>query len=348
MKSKDPRNRNSGLALTLFMVLVVIGFGYSILFQAPEKLAQGLDQYRFVFQKDKGLEPQQITIKNRLGQFKFELMAAVEGQGPTWTLVEPRQFPANQAIVENIIQLIQNLKIKRVYEMDAINLANFSLEKDNLSLNILFKDQTQETIQFGLFNSLDQSTYIALPNQKAIFQIESRPLAWESYSLSNFIDLRIFTLAEQDLISFTIYRNEVNANKIRFSMAKKNGEWTETRHNVLLDTKKVTEYIKSLSLLKSRFILDKKSQKAQKQLEKYFEKPSYHVVAKTKQGTLHYTVSNVIGRLDGVSVDRWKNFVIKASNRLHPYVLDKKAYSNFNPRLKDLRRPKIPIKKIFY
>jgi hypothetical protein len=106
-------------------------------------------------------------------------------------------------------------------------------------------------------------------------------------------------------------------------------------------------YLTDLTALKSTFILDERNEKLEKRLERYTSKPFFKLDIQTEDGNeIEYKVSYVISSLPGIKMEKKQNFIIKASNRQHPFLVNKGFINLFYKRTSSFKP--IPIKKLIY
>ena len=94
-----------------------------------------------------------MTITNPLGTYELAK------RGDSWQLLKPRNLMASGDLVEQIIESLRNLKVRKLYEKDKINLQSFSLHRPTIEINLGAFDLAQK-IKVGILNSIDDSTYI--------------------------------------------------------------------------------------------------------------------------------------------------------------------------------------------
>lgn len=336
--------KKSSLSNWLILVFIIIlGLGASIseFFQTPINSTTELSRYRSLFPGDKLTNLSEIALTNRIGTFRFEKL-----DGQPWELIYPRKFPANIPTLNTIINSLQNIKIRKVYQKDPINMANFSLDAPLLEITIIEKDGKKSKLQIGLINPIDNSTYAMISTQKAIYHIDALKHPMSGLDLADFIDSHIFTFNPLKTASLKIYRGNKSQNAVQLQLKKTPKGWAG-KNGRPLQNEKVIDYLTKLRNLKSNFILDKSSVKQTEQVEKFLEKPAYILeVEDENKNYFKYKISNVIPAIDKLKIERWQNFIITASDRKYPYLVKRDLIRLFTQSEKPLR--KLQFKKLFY
>jgi hypothetical protein len=329
--------------LFLFSLIIFLTGIYSDFFQAPTELTPEMSTYQSLFQPGQILGVKQIILKNNLGTYHFEKSNTLTDT--TWTMLSPRSLPANETLLKNILNDLNNVKIRNVHEMDAINISNYSLDNTSIEVTLIGTNEKSATLKFGLVNPLDNSTYVSLSDQKAIYHIDNIGMSLNTLNLGSFVDTRIFTFNPADVTEMTIYKGLSDQNNIRFQIKKEQGNWSGKQYKTL-KVEAVQDYLSELSDLRSPLILDKTTAQLEEDLSPYLKSPHYVVVVKTNQSTYSYTITGFVKKLGDLKLERHQNFVIKPSNRNHPVVVTKKFFELFNPKEKQLST--FPVKKLFY
>ncbi len=315
----------------LLIATIIIEF-----FQAPINANKELDYYRKLLAKENIKDIKGIIIKNRLGIFN------IKKEDNNWKLIYPRKFPARKNSIEKLIKSLGNITIKRIYRKDSINISNFALDNPTAEITLLKENQEDINIKLGLINPIDGSTYASVSQRDVIYHIDIIKTPLDSLDIPNIIDSRIFFIKEGQPNIFKISKNKKTILSIKKHTSE---EWINNRGEKLI-IKNVENLINKIKGIKSLFILDKTSEKLNKELKTYIENPLYNltVVGKNKQEII-YTISNPIGSLTGIKMQKWKNVLITASNRPHPYIASKEIIRILN---KKYNLKKLSFKKLFY
>ncbi len=324
-------------------VLFITGF-YSDFFQAPIDISPEMSRYRSLFQPSQILGVRELILKNNLGTFHFEKSSS--NPDTPWMMISPRKLPANSSLVKTILKDLNNVQIRSVHANDPINIANYSLDTASLEVTLINSNDKASTLKFGLINPLDNSTYVSLSDQDAIYHIDNISTTLNTLDLASFVDTRIFTFDLSSVTSIKIYRGQESRNNLNF-LAEKNGLNWVGQKNLMLKTEAVKEYLGGLADLRSPLILDRVSEELAKAVEQYLEKPSFLiVVTDNNKNKYTYKISGLVRNLPGVKLEKWQNFIIQPSNREFPYVLNKKVLGAFQRSERRLRS--FPVKKLFY
>jgi hypothetical protein len=261
-------------------------------------------------------------------------------------MISPRKLPANSSLVKTILKDLNNVQIRSVHSNDPINIANYSLDSTSLEVTLISSNDKSSTLKFGLVNPLDNSTYVSLSDQSAIYHIDNISTTLNTLDLASFVDTRIFTFDQSSIQKIKIYRGEVSSRNLNFLAEKNETNWVG-QQNTLLKMEAVMEYMGELADLRSPLILDKVNEDMAKAISEYLEKPAFMIkIEDTNKNVYTYKVSGLVRSLPGVKLEKWQNFIIQPSNREFPYVLNKKVLGLFRQSERRLRS--FPIKKLFY
>lgn len=280
----------------------------------------------------------ELTLKNRLGTFTFKKTPGTED----WKMTSPRSVMANSVPLNKMLNALQKLKIRRIFERDPINVSNFSLENPLISIEFKKISGESQKLLFGLLNPIDSSTYLMFESGDVIFHVDAVGFTLESLDLASFIDSRVFPTRPADIKSFKIFRGQRN----RLSLEQQDERWLDKEGNSLEPTK-VREYISQLNQLRSLFIIDEKTPELERALKRYLDRAIYTLEIEDKSGRLTtYTVSPIINSLPQIKTEGRQNFIIQSSARDYPFLLNKEALNLFEKR--DSSFKKLGIDEIFY
>ena len=202
-------------------------------------------------------------------------------------------------------------------------------------------------MKLGLVNPIDNSTYIMLSNRDAIYHIDALNVSLEVLGLSDFVDSKVFSIAEQKITGVKIFRRSPNSGKLRLEFQKKDAAWRNNRAEKLQESK-VSQFLKRLTDIKSQFILDQISGELEDALSYAMNSPAYTVILQRKdKEPVEYHVSGLISKnLPDLNVQKGQIFLVKSSSFEHPYIVSKDSYKIFGTRQKRFER--LPFKKLFY
>lgn len=319
----------------LFSLSLFITAFYSDFFQAPSELSPEINRFRSLFQPGQILGVREVILKNNLGTFHFQ-KSATDPDTP-WTMISPRKLPANSSLVRSILKDLNEVKIRSVHENDTINIANYSLDSVSLEVSLIDSNDKTTSVKFGLVNPLDNSTYVSLSDQNAIYHIDNISTSLNSLDLSSFVDTRIFTFDLSQIDSVTIFKGNAEDNRPQFSAELKKNTWVG-KNSYILKPEAFKEFVGELADLRSPLILDKVDEELLKEVNVYLDKPSYEIVVTDKaKHTYKYKITGLVKSLSGLKLEKWQHFIIKPSNREFPYILGKKHMRLFTRNERHLR-----------
>lgn len=339
------KTKASTWSLAFFSSALIVGVLASIFFQAPTKTNHPLNRFRTLIPSSHITSATRLDFTNRLGEFSLEKISDTE-----WMLIKPRVLPAKISTINLIFDALQNIKIKEVLVKDLINISNYSLELPliKIKLNSSSSNQVAEQMEitFGLVNPIDNSTYSMLSQNDAIYHTSALDTALQSLALSDFVDSKIFPVSKENIASFQTYRGSPLRSDLKLSIFKDSNEFKNKR-GVRLHPKRIFKFFDDIHAIKSYFLLDKQSPKLQEQLEKLTNDPLYTVIIESKDKTKYtFKISGTIHSLDGIKMEKRKYFLISASHRKYPYLVNKKSLRLFYKTQKSFK--KMNIKKLFY
>lgn len=330
--------------LLFFAIIVVVGAGVSQFFQAPLDIDKGINRYQSLFQPGQILGLREVVLKNSLGTFHFE--REDNNKDSPWSMVSPRSFPANSKIINDIVSGLQFIKIRTVHQLDAINISNYSLDAPSLELTLIDNDKKMTHLKFGLVNPIDNSTFVTLSDQKAIYHIDDIKKSFGNLDLTDFINTNLISLNHNEIQKIKIRRQHKESDKVTLKVEYKQNKWQGQSGNTL-QSDKIMRYFEALTSLKSGIILDEVSTKQQEQIKQYFEKPLYSITISDRQGKdFKYEVSTLVRGLDGLKLEKWQNVLFRSKSSKFVYVLQKDVLKFFNRSEKNMRT--LSIKKLFY
>ena len=255
-----------------------------------------------------------VVIKNRLGQFTLQ-----EEVG-RWMLKEPRIMPLKESTKQKLFQALQAITVKDIHQYEPINLSSFSLDRPILSIALYTKLDEKITLNMGLINPINNTTYITVSNQKNIFQVDLLKDKIESLELTDFIDAKVFSVDVNQVKSFALYRG--NSTSPAYQLQSKDGQWTSMRFKHISNNNTL-ETISKILNIRAHYILDKKDEETLNTITNYLENPLYRIVLKTDTQELSYKLSPLVRSIPGIKLEKRQNFIIQASDRIHPYIVDK-------------------------
>ncbi|MBT3235956.1 MAG: DUF4340 domain-containing protein [Bdellovibrionales bacterium] len=322
------RNHISTVLLFFFLIILGISASISEFFQAPMSEVRKLERYRHLFPSQRWVDLKAIELVNTMGSLRLEL------NGSEWSLTNPRRLPANPKAVNRVVSELKQVVIKKIYPNDKINSANFSLNNPLFTIRLMFVGEEERTIRVGLVNPVDNSTYVTLSGgSNAIYHINALTNSLDQMLLTDFIDSRIVTLGIDQIKQIIIYRGAKEQRRVRLRLSNSaNGGWSAPS-SARLSTAKVEKFLSTLVGLKSHMILDRSSLESSQQIKNYLKRPLYTLELLDWAGESRtYRISHLIKKLDSVKIEERENFIISASDRMHPYLLHKDRMNLFTKR----------------
>ena len=324
-----------------FFVVLLASALLSEFFQAPTESLHELGEYQTVLRSSDLEAVTEVTIKNRLGSFTL-----AKNQYDNWQMTSPREYPATESTMSQIIDALGNLKIRKIYEKDLINTSNFSLDRPQLEITFTNKEKVTQTLQVGLVNPIDNSTYITFDKKKAIYHIDAINYPFEKLDLGQFIDTRIFSLDVANISSFALYRGSISNSNLQLEFVHKENNW-EMKDGRVLEPGKVEEYLEELISLKSQVILDRQTDALKEKIDENLATPYYLIrIVDDKSRELTYKITWPLASLPDIKMEKRENFMISATDRKYPFLIHRDHFALFQKRQNQFRT--ISIKKLFY
>lgn len=345
------KNILSSLFMGTFILTLFACALLSELFQAPASDNYDLDKYRNVFTLSEFSQAQSLEIENRLGVFR--LIKDPHPLTNEWDLLYPRELPASSSVVQDIFNALSQAKIRRVYTKDQINMSNFSLNTPLISLRI--KDGPHnKTIKIGLINPRDGSTYITSTDKDAIYHVDSLDISLETIGLADIVDSNVISFNQENISRIEIYRGPKEDNRpllvISLDPNSQSKKWISESNDekTTLDETRVHKFLDQISNIRSQFILDKRNPELESSIERILNRPYYTFqLYDHNMRKVSYETSGLLSSpLPSIRLESNQNFLIRASNRKHPYIVSKNALSILETKQQDLK--KLPFEKLFY
>lgn len=331
------RNNISSIILAGLSFILLIGAALSEFYQAPILSSKELSKLQYLFTQSEIENVKKIDLKTGLGEYKLNKRA--QGQ---WTLSSPREIDANSELIDKVLDGLKTIKIKKIYPKDPINMANFSLDNPISKIKLTNDKGSHKSISFGLINPIDNSTYVALDNEKAIYHVNIVDMSFEKIDLTALIDSRIFNMKWDEIKSIKIIGQN---KKTRLSFNRDKTRWVSK--SLELNEERVRTYLDELTNMKSTIILDRKTEDMEKRLNQYLSRPYFSMeIVNANDELIKYEVSYIINSLPDIKMEKKQNFIIRATNRQHPFLVSK-DYMKFFFKKNSSFKP-IPIKKLIY
>jgi hypothetical protein len=334
------KSKVSSWGLSFFALTLIVAAFCSDFFQAPIVTTQELNKFRLLMDSQQVNKIESFSIKNRLGEFQLQREA------DRWKLISPRDMPADPVTIGKILESLKKIKIRKIFQIDPINISNYSLDAPLIEFNLGYPNQKKQNLKIGLINPIDNSTYITTSENDAIYHVDSLEHSLEKFNLSDLIDSKIFAQNNKTVKEVKIFRGHLNSKNLQLKLVRTGADW-QGKSQKLLQLEKVEKYLDSLFSLKSLMILDKVSENLKIQIDKKLRTPLYTIIVKdNSDNEVKFIVSSLINQLPDLKLEKRKNFLISASDRSYSYILSKENLVHFSKTQKKLKQ--IPIKKLFY
>ena len=191
--------------------------------------------------------------------------------GP-WRLTAPLEAAADDYEVGNFVDSLASLRVERVVEKVAKDLAAYEIPKSEVSLWVKGKEAPVRLL-IGMENPLDKSLFAKLDDDPRVVLLAS--------TLKTTLDKKVFDFRLKDVFKFTaadVKTVRVRAKEISWQAAREEAVWFLKAPVAALAAKgKVDSLLDSLSGLRAKaFVAENKSAETLKEFG--LDKPEYEVV----------------------------------------------------------------------
>jgi hypothetical protein len=270
-----------------------------------------------------------IKFKNRLGSY------TMTKNKDAWILKEPRVIPAKESTVKQILNSLGRIKVHTIHQHEPINFQSFSLDKPIIEIDLYTKLDEKISINVGLINPIDNTSYITVSGHKRIFQTKIFEGKLEGLALANFIDSSVFSMPINKISEFKLFRGK---NKDPFNFFTQNGGlWTAKKFKII-NNPRTDKKVKDLLDIRTHKIIDNQDDELKNFISNYMSSPLYRIQIKKTDGKLvTYTISHLIKAIPELKLEKKQYFIMTASDRTYPYIVHKKFLDNFAIRYSDIR-----------
>lgn len=318
----------SWLSFIMMLSLLVL-LGFSEFFQNTTQDKKTLDLLSNPIRADIMANIKTIRIQNRIGNF------TLNQQNNQWILKEPRVMPAKVETINKILEALKNVNINTIHQYEPINIQNFSLDRPIMVIDLYSKLEETLQINVGLINPINNTSYITVSGNDTIFQIELLKNNIELFNLSDFIESSIFSTPINDIANFSLFRR--GTNEAHNSLTKKGVEWSSKKYKTI-SNKSVEKRLNKLFNIKTHMIVDKQDEKLQNFISNYTQSPLYTIKIKTTSNkNITYQITSLIKALPELKLSKKQYFIMTASDRLYPYIIEKQYLKEFVLRYSELR-----------
>lgn len=270
-----------------------------------------------------------IRFKNRIGEY------ALKKENESWMLKEPRVMPAQEKTILAIFNTLRSIKVLTIHEYEPINIESFSLDKPVIELDLLTKLDEEIKIKVGLINPINNTSYIIVSGQDRIFQTNLFEGELEALELSHFIDGQVFSMRPDQLKSFALYHgSSLTANNyLEFD----GQNWKSKKYNSI-NNENTYKKINEILLIKTHMIIDEIDEELGNFIKNYTDNPLYKIEITTQEGKkIKYTISHIIKAISKLKIENRQYFIMLASDRPYPYIINKKHLEELQIQYKDLK-----------
>jgi hypothetical protein len=200
-----------------------------------------------------------------------EVLTFERDEGGLWRLTSPLQASADDYEVNSFIDSLASLKIERVVEKEAKDLAVYEIPKTEVSLWVKGK-QTPVRLLVGMENPLDKTLFAKREDDPRVVLLASTVKTALEKKVFDFRQKDVFKLAAADVKTV-----RVRAKGVAWQAARKEAGWFLNEPVAALAAKgKVDSLVDSLSGLRAKaFVAEAKTAEALKEFG--LDKPEYEV-----------------------------------------------------------------------
>ena len=330
-QSKRLRHLSTGIFI-LFLVSLAAALTLAHLFRAPPLTGKEIERYATLFREEDLQDISNIMFKNQLGNYQ------IEKKNDLWSLKYPKQMEVDPTFVESFLSSLRNIKIKKTFKPDPINMTNFSLNTPLVEIVLIKESGDRKIIRMGLINPVDNSTYLTVSDQNIIYHIDALKTSLNSLNTSDLTESKIFSFSKETLSTLKIFKGDKNENTLKLSFSKNSEGWG-SREGSLLSTSKTNTFLDKILALKT-LSTPSLSQYSQKKLEELQGPP---LITIEMEGDDHKIVTYKIiplqfslPEIDSSTFKDKQILVVRASNKELPSFITNDTLSLFDKTEKDL------------
>lgn len=322
------RNLISTWLSVVFCSLLLLFLGFIEFFQDSKFENSPLDITKSPVSKNLLKNLNSVKIKNRIGEFH-----AVK-ENNNWFLKSPRSMPSKQKTIKSIKAALAGIKILTIHKNEPINYQSFSLDNPSLSLSLESETETSN-IRIGLINPIDNTSFIFIEGKDRIYQTAILAGNLQALELTDFIDSSIFTSKIKNIKKIKIYRGK-NITPFN-SVIRQNNQWKFNKYRTI-DQARTDQRIWTFLKTPPHLIIDKNDKDLNTFLDNYLKNPMYKIeIQTTKNETIKYTITNLIRSISSLKIENREFFIIKASNRKYPFLVNKQYLNNFHIKYSEIK-----------
>ncbi len=336
MQRELGHNKNySYLLLAALLLLLSLNITYSVIFQKDSTSVFNTDKYIDLIDSEIFKNIKFIEIDNKFGKFK------IQKETYSWQVISPKEFPANNDILNQFIKDLESIKVLKTFSNDEINRQSFRLNSPQVQITV--ESLANITLNIGLINPVDNSAYIHIKGQDKIYQISGLSTYFSTFDFSDFVNSKVFNFPLSVIESLKLYKYNSDKPNLHFNLV--NGEWVDS-NNKALDSSKVKEFLLKLISMNTFIILDHLSDDQKKFVDDYLNRKLGKIIIESKEGEVEFTVTQIIRKGKVLKLKDNQVFLVKASNLNFYFVINKSLIGLFDTTNSKLKSPS--INKIFY
>lgn len=270
-----------------------------------------------------------IKFKNRLGQY------TIKKDDTNWILQEPRIIPAKEKTINSILKSLQNIKVHTIHQYEPINFQSFSLDNPVMEIDLYTKLDEKISILVGLINPIDNTSYITISGHKRIFQTRLLKGQLEALELSDFIDPKVFSMKLNKISKLQIFHGN---NKTAYNdFTQTNDQW-QTKKYKIINQERMAKKLSAILNIRTHKIIDQQTEELKTFINNYTSSPLYRVKIKTQDHKIiTYKITHLIKAISDLKIEKKQYFIITASNRPYPYIINKSFLDDLIIRYSDIR-----------
>lgn len=322
----------STVVFILFLVSLTAALTLAHMFRAPPLTGKDIERYAILFHEEDLQDISNIMLKNQLGNYQLEKKDGL------WSLKYPKQMEVDPTFVEGFLESLKNIKIKKTFKPDPINMTNFSLNTPLVEIVLIKEAGDRKIIRMGLINPVDNSTYLTVSDQNIIYHIDALKTSLNSLNLSDLTESKIFSFSKETLSALKIFKGDKNESTLKLSFSKNSEGWG-SREGSLLNTSKTNTFLEKILGLKS-LTLPSLSPEILKKIEEAQGNPLLTIEMESDDHKIvTYKIMPLqtpIPELDIANSKDKQIIVVRASNKEFPSFITSDTLSLFDKTEKDL------------
>lgn len=328
---KINQHQISTIALLSFTALILLSAVYTELFR-PQKVSVQKSTQLLVnpIRKDILLDLKTIEIQNYSNSFKITKI------NNKWKLTNPVKMKSDLKKVREVINALKRIEVKTILKKDKLNLQNYSLNNPLLSIKLESALKEEQVINFGILNSIDDSSYLTVNNINAIYQTNIISNKLLKYTFSDFIDASIISIKLENIEKFEI----INArdNRVLHIAQRVENNWISNKYNTI-SNKSVENKLSKILKVSAKVVVDDADEETTNFLNNYITNPKLklNITKLSPKETDRFIVTYPTTSNKTLKIDKSQNFIIKDISNDIIYLVDKKYLSEFNIRYADFK-----------